>query len=509
MKKHIIAFLLCSLSALAQQPAIAWQKTYGGTGSDGLFSTCQTTDGGYIVSGSTYSVDGDMTENFGEGDGWLAKLDAAGNIEWQKSYGGNHDDLAYKVAQTPEGGYIFAGYSQSTQDSFAVTHGGGDIWVVKTDALGNVQWQKLLGGSSYDWANDITLATDGGFVVAGQSLSQDGDITQSHGGHDYWIIKLNPEGDIVWQKTYGGSLTDSAYGIENTNDGGYIVSGATESNDGDVTGFHYTEDGPITLDAWILKLDTDGNLQWQKALGGYQDDMAYTIKQTADGGYITAAQTSSSDGDVSVAFGSFDSWILKLDATGNITWQKSLGGAGYDESHGITETTDGYVAAGMSYSTTNTITTTYGGGDARLTKLGLNGDLVWEKNFGGTQTDYIYDIFTNTAGNFVMTGYTYSTDIDVTSNHGIADGWLVSVSPNVLSLPDNTLQESYLYPNPATDVIRLTNILQSTNSYRITDMTGKEVATGSGLENIIVKQLTSGTYILTTADGQSKKFIKK
>ncbi|MFP9097506.1 T9SS type A sorting domain-containing protein [Flavobacterium sp. RHBU_24] len=506
MKKHLCILLLSSFSAFAQLPGIAWQNTYGGTGSDGLFCTTQTADGGYITSGTAYSADGDITQNFGESDGWVAKLDETGAIEWQKSYGGSLNEQIYKILQTPDGGYIFAGYSDSVDGEFSAAHGTGDIWVAKIDAAGTVQWQQLLGGGYYDWANDITIAADGGFVVAGHSQFQDGEFIQQN----VFIVKLDTQGAIVWQKSYGGSLSEVAYGIENTTDGGYIIAGATQSNDGDVTGFHYTEEeGLITLDAWILKLDGDGNLQWQKALGGYQDDMAFTIKQTADGGYITAAQTTSYNGDVTQAYGSYDYWIVKLDASGAITWQKSLGGNGYDEAHGVTETADGYIVGGMTYSLTDDVTANYGGGDVWLVKLGLSGAMVWEKNFGGTLTDYAYDIYTNTEGNFIVTGYTHSADMDVTDNYGNGDGWILNIAPDALGLVQNVFTESLLSPNPASDTISLSGIAVNSVNYTITDISGRAVATGTVQESIDVKNLSAGIYLLTTPGGQRKKFIKK
>lgn len=504
MKKLLLTTLFCSLNSFAQEPSVVWQKALGGSGSDGLFYTAQTADGGYITSGTTYSVDGDMTQNTGESDGWVAKLNSSGNIEWQKSYGGSLNEQIYKILQTPDGGYVFAGFSESVDGEFSASNGTGDIWVAKVNATGTLQWQQLLGGGYYDWANTITLSPDGGFVIAGHSQFQGDEMVQQ----DVFVTKLNTQGTVVWQWYYGGSLLEVAYGIENTTDGGYIIAGATQSRDGNVTGFHVPDDeNAVTYDAWVLKLDSGGNLQWQKALGGYQDDMAYTIKQTTDGGYIMAAQTASYSGDVTISYGSYDYWIVKLDASGNITWQKSLGGSGYDEAHSIVETADGYVMGGVAYSQDNHITSSYGGGDAWLVKLGPNGNLVWEKTFGGTLTDYVYDISLNSAGNFMMSGYTFSNDNDVTGNHGNGDGWLLNISPTALDIGQNTVTNSFLYPNPAISSISLSNH-KNISGYSIIDANGRSVAIGIDLKNIDVKMLDSGMYTLIV-DGQSKKFIKK
>jgi hypothetical protein len=171
-----------------------------------------------------------------------------------------------------------------------------------------VKWQKSLGGSDYDDASSIQQTTDGGFIVAGQTKSNNGDVSGKHGNYDYWIVKLDADGNLVWQKCLGGSDFDEAQSIQQTTDGGFIVAGHSKSNNGDVSGNQGHED------YWIVKLDKDGNLVWQKSLGGSDYDFAYSIQQTTDGGFIVAGQSASNDGDVSGNHGSGDDWIVKLDA---------------------------------------------------------------------------------------------------------------------------------------------------------------------------------------------------
>jgi hypothetical protein len=181
---------------------------------------------------------------------------------------------------------------------------------VKLDASGNIQWQKCLGGSETDWAYSIQQTTDGGFVLAGFSFSNDGDVSGNHGGFDYWIAKLDAFGNIQWQKCLGGSYNDLATTIQQTTDGGFVVAGYTQSNDGDVSGNHY--DNYVTDDYWIVKLDVSGNIQWQKCLGGSYTDRAYSIQQTADGGFVVAGFSLSYNGDVSGDHGQEDYWVVKL-----------------------------------------------------------------------------------------------------------------------------------------------------------------------------------------------------
>jgi hypothetical protein len=354
---RLLLFLIC-LSAgtigRAQAPAIAWQKALGGSSSDNAYSIQQTTDGGYVVAGFSFSTDGEVSGNHGGTDYWIVKLDASGNLQWQKSLGGSLSDFARSIQQTTDGGYIVAGYSTSTDGDVSSNHGGTDYWVVKLDASGNLQWEKPLGGSFFDYAISILQTSDGAYVVAGSSASFDDDVSGNHGLDDFWVVKLDAGGAIQWQKTLGGSGEDVASSVQQTSDGGYIVAGYSDSNDGDVSGNH----GDV--DDWIVKLDASGAIQWQKSLGGSFLDYASSVQQTTDGGYIVAGYSASGDGDVSGHHGGigpgtvnyFDYWIVKLDAGGAIQWQKALGGSSGDFAYSIQQTTDGgYVVAGSSLST--------------------------------------------------------------------------------------------------------------------------------------------------------------
>lgn len=183
----------------------------------------------------------------------MVKLNATGNVEWQKTLGGSdYFDLAHSIQQTSDGGYIVAGESSSNDGDVTGNHGLRDFWIIKLNTTGDIEWQKCFGGSNDDEARSIQQTTDGGYIVAGNSLSDDGDVTENHGGRDFWVVKLDSTGNIEWQKSYGGSNDDGAHFIRQTEDGGYIIAGNSESNDGDVTGNHGEGD------FWIVKLVGDG-----------------------------------------------------------------------------------------------------------------------------------------------------------------------------------------------------------------------------------------------------------
>jgi uncharacterized delta-60 repeat protein len=295
---------------------VAWQKAYGGTGDEWADYAQQTSDGGYVVASATTSF------GSGSSDLWILKLDADGAVAWQKTYGGAEADETYSIQQTSDGGYVAAGYS------YSFGSGSYDLWVLKLNADGTVAWQKTYGGTDYEAANSIQQTSDGGYIVAGYTDSF------GSGGEDIWVLKLDADGTVAWQKTYGLGDEDWAYAIQQTSDGGYIMAGYT---------YHSTE--PADANFWVLKLDSDGTVDWEKTYGGTEYEYAYAIRQTSDGGYIVAGQTFS----FGVDFG--DTWILMLDEDGAVTWENAYGGADRDLAYSIQQTAGGgYIAAGYSES---------------------------------------------------------------------------------------------------------------------------------------------------------------
>jgi hypothetical protein len=295
---------------------VQWEKTYGGASNDGATSIQQTTDGGFIVAGFTASF------GAGSNDFWVFKLDTSGNVQWQKVYGGTNADTAYSIQQTMDGGYVVAGRTYSFGAS---APGFYNLWILKLDASGNVQWRKVYGGASHDSANSIQQTTDGGFVVAGSTYSF------GAGSVDVWVLKLSSLGVIEWQKAYGGALVDSASSIQQTSDGGFVVAG-------------WAQLGAELRDIWVLKLNALGVIQWQKTYGGASNDYAYSIQQTTNGDYIVAGDTASFGG------GNGDVWVLKLDPSGGVTWQKTYGDTGSENGRYIQQAADGgFAVAGLSF----------------------------------------------------------------------------------------------------------------------------------------------------------------
>jgi len=382
----IVLFFPISVSA------IEWVRTYGvGTGHweyERAYSIQQTTDGGYIVAGMTYS---DVIEEYGM---WVLKLDESGNVVWQKIYGvsdGIGGDTV-SIQQTADGGYILAGKLGSY-----VTYGH-DMWVLKLDENGNVVWQKTYGVSDTDeYAMSIQQTADGGYIVAGSfgfPTSGDGTFLGYLVFGDVWVLKLDESGNVVWQNTYGGSgeYGEGATSIQQTTDGGYIVAGITVSF------------GAGECDMWVLKLDESGNVVWQKAYGGQNTEGAMSVRQTSDGGYIVAGATLFSFGA-----GVWDMLILKLDRNGNISWSKTYGGENWEYATAIQQTTDGgYIVVG------GTKTFDVNGYDnAWLLKLDSSGNISWEKSYGATgDVDEGSFVRQTTDGGYIVAGGTMSFGVD-------------------------------------------------------------------------------------------------
>jgi hypothetical protein len=314
-----------------------WSATLGGDGADWGNSVRETEDGGFIIAGGT--------ESYGAGgrDVWLAKTDAVGSIIWSKALGGPDDEEAYSVARTADGGFVLTGDSPS-----------GGLWLVKTDANGSVVWDKTFGG----WASghSVQPTSDGGFIVAGTSYS-------TSGGYDVLLIRTDAEGGEMWSETFGYVQPDYGACVQQTTDGGYVVVGYTKSY------------GAGRSDAWLIKTTSSGHVEWTKTYGGTEYDEGAYVRQTQDGGYVVVGRTNS------FGAGSYDAWLIRTDADGSELWQKTFGGTGYDQAMCVDQTQDGgFVLTGEYFVSGRS-------SDLWLLKVDPSGNIEWEKMFGGTAYD--------------------------------------------------------------------------------------------------------------------------
>lgn len=472
---HAIVFsLFCG--AVYGQPVIEWQRCLGGTSADKAQSIFQAADSGYVITGQTSSNDINVTNNHGQIDFWVTRVNAAGILQWQQCFGGSSSDVARASQQTSDGGIIVAGKTQSLDGNVTGNHGFSDFWLVKLDALGNLQWQKCYGGISVDECRAVSQTPDGGYIAAGLTVSNDGDVSGNHGGSDMWIVKTDMTGNLQWQKCLGGTGNEEAYGVIPTSDGGYIAAGNTGSSNGDVTGNHGS------TDVWIVKLDSSGNIQWQKCFGGTGAESAASVIQTADGGYAAIGITNSNNGDVSGNHGGLsDYWIIKFDAAGILTWQKCLGGTLDDQGTTILQTSDGgFIAAGYSNSVNGDVTNNHGLYDQWIVKLNSSGAIQWQKCFGGIGSEDCFALCINNESEYVTAGSSDLSNGDVSGNNGQADFWIVKTGFTTALIEDkNGFDSVKVFPNPSDGLFHVTISEEkfTDRTIEVYDVFGKAVET--------------------------------
>ncbi len=530
----LINFQLSTTHCQAQDPDIEWQTCLGGTDREGSGGFIQpTSDGGYIFVGIAASTDNDVSglhfnggytyEDIYDFDGnylytdstwysysdiWVVKQDATGAIEWQKCLGGTNDEYAGNVKQTSDGGYIVAGYISSTDGDVTNNHGGWDYWVVKLNATGAIQWQKSFGSTGDDYLNSINQTSDGGYIVGGIASANDGDVSGFHGGTDYWVVKLNTAGTIQWQKCLGGYSGEFVGSVIQTTDGGYAAIGASSSNSGDVTGNHGGSD------YWVVKLDTSGAIQWQKSYGGSHEETGTYIQQTNDGGYILVGYSSSNNGNVSDNHSQspeIDTWVVKINSSGTIQWQKCLGGTQAEPGYFIQQSTDGgYIVAGSTSSNDGDVSGNHGGYDYWVVKLDTAGAIKWQKCLGGTESDFGTSIQQTTDGGYIVAGYTVSNNGEVTNNHGGSDYWVIKLS-NLTDINEATLPRLALFPNPSKETITLTFDKPQSRTISIINSLGQTVLsqdTQNGQETINISGIVAGIYnVLSTSQTQTYRAV--
>ncbi|MBK7967116.1 MAG: hypothetical protein IPK10_18820 [Bacteroidetes bacterium] len=413
------------------EPNLNLQKCLGGSEGDFAKKIVKTSDGGFVMVGSSRSSDFDVTGNYGLFDVWVVKTDFYGNIQWQRNFGGSGDDAGNCIIQTLDGGYLIAGKTNSTDGDITSAYGAIDMWVVKLNAAGILLWQNSFGGSSFDEANSILENTDGTVYVLGRTSSSDGQISTPLGFSDIWLVKLSSSGTLLWEKTYGGSGSDIGEKIIRASDNNCFIYGETNSSDGNVTGVH----GVLT-DIWIFKINNVGAIVWQKVLGGTSTEYAMDANRTSDGGLILTGLTRSNDGDVSGNHGNEDVWVVKLNSMGIMDWQNCYGGSSWDNGEGIIQTSDGgYLVNCLANSNDGQVGLNLGYADTWVLKLDGSGFIQWSKILGGSTYggDSGIDLIENSNGSYTLLNSSASNDGDVIGHKGLADFWLVNLSNATIS----------------------------------------------------------------------------
>lgn len=409
--RYLLSFLailigLFSFSLQGQEVDTLWTRTYGGDTTDiGISVVESQSNDGYVIAGWTYSYGN------GNRDVYIVKTDTAGNVQWEKTYGGTDYDLANSIKRTEDGGYIVIG----TTHSFGA--GSNDFYLLKLSANGDTLWTRTYGDWPLDRGRDVEQLTNGGYILVGGSVAP-----AATNDYDYYLIKTDSLGDTLWTKRFGGTDKDMPYDVEVSNDQGYIIAGFTESF------------GSGSHDAYIVKTDSLGNQEWAKTYGSTSSDNAYSIVPTSDGGYIFTGRTDS------YSAGDFDAYIVKLDSLGIVEYQKTYGDSLNDAANDVIETTDGnYIVAGGIKSYTYNI-------DVYLLKIDMFCDTLWTKRFGGFYKDAAKCIQELSNNNYIMTGETYSSGSSDDADVYLLRTYIADITPPIID--STTMWNDTTYSGP-------------------------------------------------------------
>lgn len=549
-KRYLLLFIYMPLLTYSQD--ILWEKSYGGIHADYLFDAQPTADYGFILAGSSLSnKTGNKTEdNHGDLDYWIWKMDEKGELDWQRSIGGNGFDLLQSIRNTSDGGFILAGTS-SSEKSFEKKDrckGMTDFWIIKLDASGQEQWQRTIGGDGQEELLCAFQTKDGGFILGGSSSSSSSSITnvqitgktaesfapdpyckseKSRGNMDYWVVKLDNKGVIEWQKTYGGKYSDLLRSMEQTTDGGYILAGYSNSP---ISG-DKTEKNNGVGDYWIIKIDNSGLIEWQKTYGGNGDDQPYVIHQTQDEGYIIGGNSNSTNSLTTqggIVSNGTDFWVLKLDSSGEVIWSKTYDFGRVDILTSLIENKDStYLIGGYAKTENkrNLIGSALKTGGAVKDKEGINdyialkidekGEEFWNKTVGSAGEDILRKLVETRDGGYLMAGTSNSgSSKDKNSNIGGNDFWVVKLKDKAkVEKPKATIEA---IPNPVstyTNVIIGYDFTKGTAT--VVDISGRILKHFDISSRTVPVDLTyyeEGVYIIkiqTDVKTESVKVIKR
>ena len=492
---------------------VLWEKSFGGKQAEYLLDAIPTPDYGFILAGSSLSDKSGNKEAARKGnyDYCLWKIRENGAIEWQKSFGGSKNDLLVSTQATKDGGYILAGTSDSpiSSDKTEAAIGQQDLWILRLDAAGNLLWQKTIGGLAEEQLGCILQTSDGGFIIGASSASdnylekksesnkntiyKDND---SRGNLDYWVIKLDKSGALEWQKTMGGNYLDQLRSLTQTSDGNYLVGGVSNSG----MGFEKNQKNEGENDFWFMKLDPKGNLLWQQNYGGKGDDQLYTVLQTNDKNYVVAGNTNGPTPKGNSPQGS-DFMLLKLDQSGAVLWEKLYSNGTEDVLTNLVKNKDETLLL-CGYSRGNSKKKTEGTESYKVIKIDNNGEELWRKNVDKKGKNVLNKAIETRDGGYVLAG--------TNSDSVTSDFWVVKLKD--LKKPEAVKSTIEAFPNPANS---FTNVIvgfeYTSGTASLYDLAGRQLqsfAITSRTVPVDLSGLPEGIYIVNIATDNGQEGIK-
>lgn len=391
-------------------PKTVWQKSYGKKKVDLATSIIRTSEEKYLIVGYENATHGETITISGLEDFWLLMFDSEGNLIKERSFGGSKSDIPSCVRETNDGGFVVAGFSLSDDGDVSLNNGEEDAWIIRLNKDLDLVWKRVVGGNASDYISAIEETEDGNFIVTGYTESSSGDITDDHSRGDAWMFKLSSKGELLWQKYFGGPGNDTAYSIKETTDKGFIIGGYKEKGNSR-SSYLAARDGNDDLYAFVVKTDSNGDLEWQRAYGGSKMDYISEIIPVSEGGYVFVGTTRSSNGNIAGNIGKDDIWVGRLDEVGDLLWEKCMGGSGTDTGIAVKELMDGtFLVSGVTSSTDGIARDGYGYNMTILINLERDGEIKWHKCFQGTTT-FDSENLTSYEEEVVLCGYTYSYDL--------------------------------------------------------------------------------------------------
>lgn len=432
--RPLLVIVLTAFHSLlfAQNLAIHWQKSLGGKNNEFAYASTPTSDGGYVIVGSTNNnKDGDVPASkafsgAGGSDIWVVKLNNWGEIVWSKTFGGTKDDIATDVLETKDKAILVVATTNSTDGEAAGNGSRGGIILLKIKTDGTIEWRKVF-ASGYS-AGEIAFAkadanskptikptNDGGYMLGAT-------ITPLNTS-DFWLSKLNAMGDIQWVNTYGSSQNDWMNEVIVCSDGGFLMVGGTEASNAEISGA-----GKGFIDFYAIKTNAAGTILWQKALGGSNLDIAFSAIETTDSDYVIVGETNSNNGDILGNLGQKDGFLVKFTSNGQLLWKVLTGGTDIDGLYSIKKTSDGRLfAMGISSSDIGKVKPKGPVGDMWLVNIEMSGLISSHTMFGGADSDIARGAFPTNDGGFIIAGNSDSVDGDLTENKGSTDFWAIRI----------------------------------------------------------------------------------
>ena len=410
---------------------IAFVKNMGGSDNDEVVGVVQASDGGYVLVGTTESTGGDIVDKTeDDADVWVVKTDIDGQILWSKTYGGSDNEQASSIQNTSDGGFIISASTRSDDgDINSANQGFNDLWILKLSGSGDILWENTYGFAGNDQAYHVIPTQNGGYLLSGVldvtasgGAGNAGRSAGNHAGGDYWVIYTDGAGELVWSRYFGGTFTDTAYEAVETDNGDFIIIGSSDSTDVDII------DNKGAYDFWIIRINKSGDFVWRKNFGGSEIDLPYAITKTSDGNFIVAGDTRSNDQNVSNLYGNADVWLVKFDENGSIIWEKNYGGTQFESARDIVNLSNGsYAVVASSRSNDENLNANYGVNDGWLFIINEEGILQFQKNLGGSLLDFAQGVIGSTDGTIIVVGNTESSDGDLTQNKGGKDAFMFKI----------------------------------------------------------------------------------